>query len=200
MLYQIHRYPADLIDVVHLAGGQRVVVRPVLPQDADLTGAFFRNLSPPARYDRFLSPMRDLPPSLLRRFTEVDYADHLALVGAVFSEGRETVIAEARYVRAPGAASAEFAVAVAEQWQGLGLASLMLGKLACRAAALGIERITGETLVSNTRMLRLARKAGFTATPSGEVRGLMLLEMVLEQPAPSRTCAETSTASALAAA
>ena len=33
MLYQIHRYPADLIDVVHLSDGQRVVIRPVLPQD-----------------------------------------------------------------------------------------------------------------------------------------------------------------------
>ena len=37
MLYQIHRYPADLIDVVRLAGGARVVIRPVLPQDEDLT-------------------------------------------------------------------------------------------------------------------------------------------------------------------
>ena len=58
MLYQIHRYPADLIDVVRLAGGQRVVIRPVLPQDEELTGAFFRNLPAPARYDRFMSPMR----------------------------------------------------------------------------------------------------------------------------------------------
>ena len=55
MTYQIHRYPAELIDVVRLAGGQRVVVRPVLPQDEDLTTAFFRNLSAPARYDRFMS-------------------------------------------------------------------------------------------------------------------------------------------------
>lgn len=39
MLYQIHRYPAELIDVVWLAGGQRVVIRPVLPQDEDLTTA-----------------------------------------------------------------------------------------------------------------------------------------------------------------
>ena len=56
MLYQIHRYPADLIDVVRLAGGQRVVIRPVLPQDADLTEAFFRNLSGASRYDRFMTP------------------------------------------------------------------------------------------------------------------------------------------------
>ena len=39
MTYQIHRYPADLIDVVRLPGARRVVVRPVLPQDEDLTAS-----------------------------------------------------------------------------------------------------------------------------------------------------------------
>ena len=84
MIYQIHRYPADLIDVVRLGGGERIVIRPVLPQDEDLTGAFFRSLSGAARYDRFMTPMRDLPPELLQRFTHVDYADHVALVAEVF--------------------------------------------------------------------------------------------------------------------
>src|ERR1043165_2391158 len=158
MIYQIHRYPADLIDVVRLAGGERVVIRPVLPQDEDLTVAFFRDLSAPARYDRFMTPPREL----LRRFTQVDYADHLALVAEVFANGRETVIAEARYVRGPDASAAEFAVSVAEAWQGKGLASLMLRKLACRATAAGVERIVGETLASNRRLLALARKAGLS--------------------------------------
>lgn len=184
MLYQIHRYPAELIDVVRLAGGERVVVRPVLPQDADLTSAFFRELPATSRYDRFLGPMQGLPPELVARFTRVDYADHLALVAEVFAAGSEIVIAEARYVRAADMTSAEFAVSVADAWQGKGLASLMLAKLACRAAAQGITRLTGETLAGNARMLHLARKAGFTIRPSQDVRGLMLLEKVLQ---PSRT-------------
>ena len=73
MTYQIHRYPAELIDVVHVAGGKRVVVRPVLPQDEDLTKAFFRDLSAPARYDRFMTSMRELPEELMQRFTQIDY-------------------------------------------------------------------------------------------------------------------------------
>jgi hypothetical protein len=36
MTYQIHRYPAELVDVVHLSDGARVVIRPVLPQDREL--------------------------------------------------------------------------------------------------------------------------------------------------------------------
>jgi acetyltransferase len=179
MTYQIHRYPAELIDVVRLGDGERVVIRPVLPQDEDLTTAFFRSLSAPARYDRFMTSLRELPPELMRRFTQVDYADHLALVAEVFSGGRETVIAEARYVRMPSSLDAEFAVSVAEPWQGKKLASLLLGKLACRAAAGGVRRMVGETLATNAKMIALARKAGFTIAPSPEVRGLMLLEKVL---------------------
>ena len=83
MHYQIHRYPADMIDVTWL-DGRRVVIRPVLPQDAPLTAAFFGNLTASDRYDRFMSPMRELPAGLLERLTHVDYADHLALVAEVF--------------------------------------------------------------------------------------------------------------------
>jgi RimJ/RimL family protein N-acetyltransferase len=190
MLYQIHHYPADLIDVIHLAGGKRVVIRPVLPQDADLTRDFFGNLPAPDRYDRFMSPMRTLPAELLRRFTDVDYADHLALVAEVFEGGKEVVVAEARYVRnADDPSVAEFAVSVADQWQGKGLASNLLAKLLCRASTDGVERMTGETLATNDRMLHLARKAGFTIKRSTEVRGVMLLEKSVQPAKPASPCA-----------
>jgi RimJ/RimL family protein N-acetyltransferase len=188
MIYQIHRYPAELIDVVALSPGERVVIRPVLPQDEDLTSTFFRSLSPRARYDRFMGSLREPPADLMRRFTQIDYADHVALVAEVFANGREIVIAEARYVRKADPRVAEFAVSVAEPWQGKRLASLLLAKLACRAAAQGIERLAGETLASNARMLALARKAGFTIRPSGEVRGVMLLEKALSPPRAGQVC------------
>jgi acetyltransferase len=187
MLYQIHRYPAELIDVVWLPGGRRVVIRPVLPQDQQLTTAFFADLPAPARYDRFMSPMRHLPPDLVKRFTDIDYADHLALVAEVFDDDRETVVAEARYVRSRDDPSvAEFAVSVAEAWQGQGLASRLLGKLICRAATTGVRRMIGETLATNDKMLHLARKAGFTVKRSPDVRGVMLLEKTVEAAQPER--------------
>ena len=169
MPYAIHRYPADLIDVVRLGNGQRVVIRPVLPQDEDLTRAFFGELSGASRYARFMTNMRELPAELLERFTHIDYATHVALVAEVFSGDRETVIAEARYVRTSDEA-AEFAVSVAEAWQGQGLASLLLRKLMCRAAAGGVRRIVGETLAGNAKMLSLARKAGLESPPAPRCR------------------------------
>jgi acetyltransferase len=185
MLYQIHRYPADLIDVVHL-DGRRVVVRPVLPQDEQLTVAFFGGLPSGARYDRFMSPMRNLPPELVKRFTNIDYAQHLALVAEIFEEGRETVIAEARYAIRDGV-EAEFAVSVDPAWQGKGLASQLLSKLLCRAAQAGLQRVVGETLATNAAMQHLARKAGFTVQRSADVSGVLLLQKDLSL-APDADC------------
>jgi acetyltransferase len=180
MLYQIHHYPADLIDVVWLRNGQRVLIRPVLPQDEGLTSAFFSGLPARARYQRFMAAIPELPPALVKRFTNVDYVSHVALVAEVFAGGQETVVAEARYAcGADDSATAELAISVAADWQGRGLASLLLRKLICRAAGAGIARMVGETLAGNAAMLHLARKAGFTVTPSPDVRGVMLLERAI---------------------
>ena len=82
MPYQIHRYPAELIEVIGLTHGQRVVVRPVLPQDRELMVAFFHGLSADARCNRFMHPVSEPSSELLRQFTQVDYTSHVALVGS----------------------------------------------------------------------------------------------------------------------
>jgi acetyltransferase len=123
----------------------------------------------------------------VRRFTEVDYRNHLALVAEIFTAGCETVIAEGRYVRLDPA-SAEFAISVAESWQGTGLGRLLLDKLACRASSEGIRRLVGETLASNAKMLGLARKAGFRTTPSAEVSGLIDLERQIPLTSAAKDC------------
>ena len=175
MTYQIYRYPAELIDVVHLTDGERVVIRPVLPQDRELMVAFFHDLSADARCERFMHPVSEPSSELLRQFTQVDYTNHVALIAEIFADGRETVIAEARYVRVGDSSSAEVSVSVTDPWQGNGLAKLMLAKLECRAGAAGVRRMIGETLAANIKMLSLARKAGFVISESLDALGVMRL-------------------------
>lgn len=176
MAYQIQRYPAELIDVVRLTDGERVVIRPVLPQDLELLNAFFHGLSADARCSRFMHPVSELSSELLRQFTHVDYANHVALVAEVFVDGCEVVIGEARYARAADASSAEFAVSVADSWQGNGLAKLLLGRLEHFASEAGVRQITAQTFASNERMLAVAAKAGFKISASLGAPGVMRLE------------------------
>jgi RimJ/RimL family protein N-acetyltransferase len=190
MTYRSRRYPAELIDVVHLTGGERVVIRPVLPQDRELLVRFFCDLSPAARCRRFMHPVNEPSLKMLRQFTQVDHVTHVALIAEIFADDRETMIGEARYVRAVERLSAEVSISVAERWQRKGLAKLMLAKLEYRAAAAGVRRIVGETLADNEKMISLARSAGFAISDC--VRGVVRLEKTLPLRDHKRPCAASA--------
>jgi acetyltransferase len=164
-----HRYPTHLIDVVQLANGRRVVVRPALPQDFELQRAFVRTLSDEARYFRFMTRLSELSEAMAERFTSIDYRRHVALIATIFADACETIIGEARYVVDEGGGGVcEFAVAVADAWQGMGLARTLLQGLANHAAASGIHRMVGDTVSSNKPMIAFAKCTGFAVARKRE--------------------------------
>ena len=186
MTYTIPRYPVHLIDVVRVADGSCVTIRPTLPQDVELQREFFRSLSAEGRYCRFMTALNDLPEALAERFASIDYRSHLALLAEVFEDGRETMIGEARYVvdeRDP--ATCEFAVAVADDWQARGIARALLDRLERQAAASGIRRMVADTLLFNKAMIRLAARTGYAVKANREDAALARLEESLTPSAAS---------------
>ncbi len=159
--YRIHRYPSALIDRLVLDDGRTVTVRPVLPQDAEAEQSFVAALSPASRRERFHLTLNMLPESVLKQFTEIDYRTHIALVAEATGDGDEPIlVADARYVRGADPAVAEFALVVADAWQGVGLGSALLRRLVQHARRNGVARLQGELLVSNAAMATLARRFG----------------------------------------
>jgi acetyltransferase len=173
------RYPVELIDFLILKDGRRVTVRPILPQDDAVARSFFQGLSTRSRHNRFLRTFRDLPQSLLMQLTHVDYNTHLALIAEVFTGGQEIAIGEARYVVSADGKTAEFAVSIADEWQRRGIGTSLLCRLIKAARKAGVETIIGETLASNTTMLHLAYKAGFSSMLDIEIAGLVHLHLRL---------------------
>ena len=85
-------------------------------------------------------------------------------------------VGEVRYVLSTDdAGSAEFALAVTPDWQGLGLARALLARLSGHAAATGVRRLVADTLAGNAAMLELVRAAGFTVSGNGVDRRLLRL-------------------------
>lgn len=140
-----------------LRDGTPVRLRLVGPGDGPLLLAGFRRLSPESRYARFLAPKDSLSEDELRYLTELDHEHHLA-VGAVGDDeaGREVGLGVARFIRLPEpAATAEAAIAVADEVHGRGLGKLLFLRLCAAAAERGIGRFRCEVLGSNTGMRNL---------------------------------------------
>jgi len=155
------RYPSALIDRIRLDDGRTVVVRPVLALDAPAEQDFVRALSVESRCRRFHTPLQELSPALLRQMTEVDHVGHVAIVAEAFDDGDEdatTIVADARYVR--DGDETQFAIAVADAWQGVGLGRALMQRLLRHAARHGVARLVADMLVGNTAMAELARSFG----------------------------------------
>ncbi|MBC7804119.1 MAG: GNAT family N-acetyltransferase, partial [Candidatus Parcubacteria bacterium] len=160
----VHPYPSELEGTLTLRDGSSVAVRPIRPEDAALEQRFFGALSEKSRYQRFLNQMAQLPPQLLARFTQLDYDRELALVALAPGEGE--FIAVGRYAPNADGETAEFALTVADAWQGRGLGRALLEQLCICAKRAGYKALDGQILDANREMRDLAERLGFQRSGS----------------------------------
>jgi acetyltransferase len=153
----IHPYPIELEGEIHARDGRAVRVRPIRPEDAEREKRFFDRLSERSRYQRFMQYLPQLSARMLARFTQLDYDRELALVAL----WQDEFVAVGRYAPNEDGRSAEFALAVADDWQGKGLGHALLERLCDAARAAGYEALDGHILEANHDMLQLAAHLGF---------------------------------------
>jgi GNAT superfamily N-acetyltransferase len=143
-------------DDVELTGGIAVRVRAIRPDDDGALRDFHSRLSSESIVLRFFGPHPRLSDAEVQRFTQVDGVDRFALVA---QQGAE-IVAVARYDRT-GGNEAEVAFVVDDAFQGHGLATILLQRLAGAARSQGIRWFAADTLSENFRMLNVFRDAGF---------------------------------------
>jgi acetyltransferase len=160
----IHPYPVELETEVTLADGVRLAVRPIRPEDAEQERVFVAGMSDETRYFRFFYQLHELTPAMLARFTQVDYDREMALVAIDEAGGTPVFVGVARYSMNPDRESAEFAVVVADAWQGRGVARMLMGRLVACARARGLRRLEGQVLRANRNMLKFTEAFGFTTS------------------------------------
>jgi RimJ/RimL family protein N-acetyltransferase len=166
-----------------LRDGRRVRIRAIHPDDrAEVVQAFDR-LSHESRYTRFMAPMRTLPAQILERTLHLQDAHELGLVAEIDAPDGIDIVAGARYYVLPGGERCEFAVTVADRWQGTGLASRLLRELIQGASARGLKGMEGFVLAENDRMLALARRLGFTVQIDPQDATVRIVRLALPAPA-----------------
>ncbi len=146
--------------------------------------AYVRALSSESRYERFFGALHELPPAELERVTHLDQKCELALLAETHVDGVSSVIAEARYAFSRNRRECEFALSVADKWQGKGIGRLLVADLERRARSLGAQRLVGDVLRSNESMKVLAHRTGFKMT---DVPRDAKLVRIVKDLAPSQT-------------
>ena len=165
-------YPTRYEQVWPLRGGDSYAVRPIHPDDAQMLQQLVRQLSPESRFFRFASAFNELPPSMLARFTLIDYDREMALVAVVKDRSAaaggaivetERIVGVSRYITNPDQTSCEFALLVADEFKGKGLGSRLMESIMDVARDKGLAEIEGLVLAKNSDMLDLMKNLGFTS-------------------------------------
>lgn len=165
-----------------LPDGRQVTVREIVAEDKEEILEAFQQLSAQSRYTRFMAPLRELSAATLDAATHPVPGRDFALVAVHSVDGEEDIVAGARYVGAPGSATCEFAVTVADAWTGRGLARRLLQLLIATATAQGWRCMEGYVLAANTPMRRLARRLGFADTACQDDPTLRVMRLDLGAP------------------
>ena len=141
-------------NTVRLDDGILVATRPILPTDSAALQRFHSHLSAQSIYLRFFQCVPVLTPERADYFSHLDGVDRAALV-ALDPANPSEIIGVARYDRDAGTDGAEYAIVVADRWQGRGLGLGLTRQLVAAARAQGIRHFYAYVLLENRRMLNL---------------------------------------------
>nr|WP_239029287.1 GNAT family N-acetyltransferase [Pseudonocardia acidicola] len=168
------RTATDQDRILLLIDGSEVRLRTAVHADAPLVAALHARCSPETRLARFRTPKPRLHPDELRRLvgdvgdTPVP-GDHSVLV--LTADGGSAVgLANLQPV---DARTGGFAVLVEDAWQGRGLGTALVRRVAELALEQGYQELTAVAPTDNLQVTRLLRRSGLR--PTAEIAGGMLM-------------------------
>jgi acetyl coenzyme A synthetase (ADP forming)-like protein len=157
-------YPAHREATVVLRDGSTLTVRLIRQDDEADLARFFTDLSMESRVFRFFAAIAHAD-ALAKKLVDVDYSSRYGLVATAGPDHK--MVGHAMYAETEPR-KAELALAVADEYQGRGLGTILLGQLAEAAAGAGISVLEAVVRPENHRMLNVLRESGFPVTVRSE--------------------------------
>ncbi len=160
----IRPYPEEYERKATTSGGLTVTMRAIKPEDEPLWHEMLDACSPESIHMRFRSLVKHTH-EMATRYCFIDYDRELAIVAELEAEdGARKLLGVGRLVADPDHQGAEYAVLVADPWQGRGLSDLLTDYCLEIAQSWGIRVVRAETTPDNARMLAVLKEHGFTLT------------------------------------
>jgi len=179
----IRPYPVRYIQAARLRNGTELTLRPIRPEDEPLMVEFHQSLSEDSVYARYFQSLklsRRIAHERLTRICFIDYDREIAIVAERPNPetGRGEILGVGRLSRTRQPHVAEFALLIADAFQGQGLGSELLGQLIEIARDMGIQRLDARILANNHPMRRLCQRLDFRLRHDVE-EGVVVAELNL---------------------
>jgi acetyltransferase len=176
----IRPYPVEYVAPYTTKTGEKMLIRPIRPEDEPLIVALHDCLSERTVVQRYFTALALTARTAHERMTRIcfiDYDRELALVAEVVNaHGGKEIAGVSRMVRQEDGKSATLAVVVADDYQGKGLGETLMRRALAAASSEGVGRVLVHFLPENGRMSDIARKLGFALTEeNGLIRGELTL-------------------------
>jgi acetyltransferase len=146
-----------------LRNGVNVIFRPIQPADQQKLGNFIAGLSRESLHFRFLGIKKEIPQEMPRQLCNVDFCQKLNII-AQLSDSEEIVGMAQLTLDCCGLG--EFALVVADAWQGKGLGEELMAYTLKIGEDQGLCEIHFFVSTDNIRMIALAKKLGMTKKSS----------------------------------
>lgn len=153
-------YPVEEERSVALKNGKTVLIRPARASDGGGLKEIFYALPEKDVYTRFFRQVRALSFTEVQRLCNVNYETEVAFVAVTGERENEQVVGSSCYFVNHTANTAEVAYMIRPEWQGTGLGRALQDRMVEHAKSRGLVGFTATVLLSNLKMLALARSAG----------------------------------------
>ena len=141
-----------------IRGGERVLIRPVRPEDMALYPGFLRDVSAADLRLRFFAQIAELSAEEIEKLSHLDYRHEMAFI-------------------ALDEKTAEFAILVRSRLKSHGLGWLLMQRVIDYAKEKGLRRVYGDVLAENTMMLQMCAELGFHTEDLGSSMRRVVLNL-----------------------
>lgn len=146
---------------VLLKDGHGILLRPAQSDDKNLIREFLSRVSGESLRMRFMASISYVSDETINTFCKNDFSD-VGCILAITGEGEEDrIVGLGNYIASANGRSAEVAFLIEDEYQGKGIGTILLERLAGLAAANGFVEFEAEVLSENIQMLNVFKSSGF---------------------------------------
>jgi RimJ/RimL family protein N-acetyltransferase len=164
---------------VTLRDGEKVLFRPLKPEDARLYPDFLADVTRDDLRLRFFAAMREVSHELVDKLIHYDPANAMAFIAIEEPTGK--MLGVVRLHDDPNGNGAEFAILLRSRLKGHGLGWLMMKHMIAYAKDKGLKTVHGQVLAENSTMLTMCDELGFHVADDAGERGVKYVTLPMDE-------------------